>query len=198
MGHCAGIRNGVKERISPSDVDFRHRGLEDLHCVTVHSSCSRRHNQYGYIMHPYLYGKHYNLMCFLGRLVAKLGSDFLLVVLMEVPDGMERHMVVVGVGCAGFVAQTEAVPDLSTLKGSGVFCSARRTRLHVATRRAPCGHVQMEAMRSGMRFIVAPTGGLRDIVEHGLIDLWTGGTSKVTVEAFVEQGFRKSEPCQEQ
>ena len=44
----------------------------------------------------------------------------------------------------------------------------------------PCGHVQMEAMR----FILTPTGGLKDIVEDGLIDLWTDG--KMTVEELVE------------
>ena len=36
-----------------------------------------------------------------------------------------------------------------------------------------------------------------DIVEDGLIDLWTDG--KMTVEALVEQEFsRRSDPCQEQ
>ena len=35
-----------------------------------------------------------------------------------------------------------------------------------------------------MRFILTPTGGLKDIVEDGLIDLWTDG--KMTVEELVE------------
>ena len=58
-------------------------------------------------------------------------------------------------------------------------------------------HVQMEAVRSGTRFIVAPSGGLKDIVEDGLLDFWTDG--KMTVEAEVVHGIsRKNEPCQEQ
>ena len=44
------------------------------------------------------------LMYFIGRLVAKMGSNFLLEMLMEVPDDTELQMVVVGVGTAGFVA----------------------------------------------------------------------------------------------
>ena len=43
------------------------------------------------------------LMYFIGRLVAKMGSNFLLEMLMEVPDDTELQMVVVGVGTAGFV-----------------------------------------------------------------------------------------------
>ena len=48
-------------------------------------------------------------MCFIGRLVAVMGSDFHLEVLMEVPDGTELHVVVAGVGRSGFVAQTKVV-----------------------------------------------------------------------------------------
>ena len=45
----------------------------------------------------------------------------------------------------------------------------------------------MEAMRSGTRFIVTPTGGLKNIAEDGFIDLWMDG--KMTVKALVEQEF---------
>ena len=52
----------------------------------------------------------------------------------------------------------------------------------------------LEAMRSGRRFIVAPTGGLKNIVEDRFTDLWTDG--KMIVEALVEQEFpRKGDPC---
>ncbi|CAE7577509.1 WAXY [Symbiodinium sp. CCMP2456] len=118
------------------------------------------------------------------RLVAKMGSDFLIQVLMVVPDDTELQMAVGGVGSAGFVAQTKVVAVLRNLEGNGVFCCARRTRLHIATRWEPCGLVLVEALRSGRRFIVAPTG------------LWTDG--KMTVEALVEQEFtRRGDPCQE-
>ena len=43
----------------------------------------------------------------------------------------------------------------------------------------------MEAMHSGTQFILAPTGGLNDILEDGFIDLWTD--AKITVEALVQQ-----------
>ena len=49
--------------------------------------------------------------------------------------------------------------------------------------------IMMEAMRSGTRLIVAPTGGLKNIAEDGFTDLWTDG--KMTVEALVEQEFLK-------
>ena len=64
------------------------------------------------------------LMCFIGKLVAEMGSGFLLEVLMEVPDDAELQMVVVGVGTTGFVAHTKVVAVLGKLEGSGVFCSA--------------------------------------------------------------------------
>ena len=101
------------------------------------------------------------------------------------PADTELPLVVLAVGSTGFVAQTRVVAVLRKLKGRRVLGSARRTRLHVATRWEPRRHVKMEAMRSATRFIVAPTGGLKDIVEDGLIDLSTDG--KMTVEALVEQ-----------
>ena len=76
---------------------------------------------------------------------------------------------VVGVGSAGFVAQNNVVVVLHKLEA----------RVHVL----------MEAMRSGTRFIVAPTGGLKNIVEDDFTDLWTDG--KMTVEALVEQEFSR-------
>ena len=192
MGHCAGIRNGVKERVPPSDVDFATEAVRTS-CGPFTAAAAAEAVKRGL---KHLYVKHCRLMCFIGRLVAKMGSNFLLEVLME---GTELHVVVVGAESPGFVAQTKVVVVLRKLKGSGVFCTARQTRLHAATRWEPCRHVQMEAMRSGTRFILAPTGGLKDTVEDGLIDLWTDG--KMTVEALVEQEpsrFLKSEPCQEQ
>ena len=45
--------------------------------------------------------------------------------------------------------------DFCELKGSGVFCSARRTQLHIASRWKPCRQVQMEAMRSGKMTVEA-------------------------------------------
>ena len=51
-------------------------------------------------------------MCFNGKLVAKMGSDFLLEVLMELPDDTGLHMVVVGVGTAGFVVHAKVVAVL--------------------------------------------------------------------------------------
>ena len=74
---------------------------------------------------------------------------------MEVPDDAELQMVVFGVGTTGFVALARAVAALGKLEGSGVFCSARRMRLHVATRWEPCGHVLLEAMRK----IASPISG---------------------------------------
>ena len=116
-------------------------------------------------------------MRFIGRLVAKICSDFLVEVLMQVPDDTELPVVAVAVGSTGFVAQTKVVAVLRKLKGRRVLGSARRTRLR--------RHVKMEPMRSATRFIVAASGGLKDMVEDGLIDLSTDG--KVTVEALVEQ-----------
>ena len=53
-------------------------------------------------------------MCFIGRMVAKSGSDFLLEVLMAVPDGTELHMVVIG--STGFVVtQTKVAAVLRKL-----------------------------------------------------------------------------------
>ena len=46
-------------------------------------------------------------------------------------------MAVEGVGSTGFVAQTKVVAALRKLEGSEVFYSARRTRLHSATRWEP-------------------------------------------------------------
>ena len=169
IGRCAGIRNGVKERVSPSDVDFATETVKTCGPFTAAAV-------EGAIKLKHLYGKHCRLMCFIGRLVAKMGSEFLLEELME---STELHVVVVGVESSGFVAQTKVVAVLRKLNGSGLFCTARRTRLHAAIRWEPCRHVQMEAMRSGTRFILAPTGGLKDIAEDGL--------GKMTVEALVEQ-----------
>ena len=79
---------------------------------------------------------------------------------MEVPGDTELQMAVVGVGSAGFVAQTETATFLRKLESSGVNRSADRKRLHHTTRREPRGPVQM-----GTRFIVTPAGGLKDTVE---------------------------------
>ena len=177
MGHCAGIRDGVKERVPPTNVDFATEAVRTCGPFTAAAAADAVKRGL-----KHLYVKQCRLMCFIRRLVAKMGSDFLLEVLME---GTELHVVVVGVESAGFVAQTKVVADLRKLKGSGVFCTARRTQLHAATRWEPCRHVQVEAMRSGTRFILAPTEGLKDTVEDGLINIWTDG--KMTVEALVEQ-----------
>ena len=59
---------------------------------------------------------------------------------------------------------------------------------------------QMEAMCLGTRFIVAPSGGLKDTVEDGALhDLWTDLWTdvKMTVEALVErESSRKSETAE--
>ena len=119
------------------------------------------------------------LMRFIGRLVAKMGCDLRLEVLMKVPDVTELQML------QALVSWPRATSRL--LYGS--WKSARGTRQHVATSWEPRGHVLMEAMRSGTRFIVTPTGGLKDIVEDGFADLWTDG--KMTAEAPVEQQFSR-------
>ena len=125
-GHCAGFRNGGKERVSPSDVDFATEAART--CGPFTAAAAEDAIKRGL---KHLYGKCCRLLCFIGRSVAKMGSDFHLEVLRELPDGTERHVVVVGVGSAGFVAQTKVVAVLRKLKHSGVFCSARRMRLHV-------------------------------------------------------------------
>ncbi|CAE7234778.1 WAXY, partial [Symbiodinium sp. CCMP2592] len=113
-----------------------------------------------------------------------MGSDFLLEALMEVPDGIEPYMVVVGVCWCWkrwFCVQTEMVRDrVALLAGCDYTLPPGGSHMDMS-------NVQMEAVRWGTRLIVAPTTGLKDIVEHGLIDLWTNG--KMTVEALVEQGF---------
>ncbi|CAE7946950.1 unnamed protein product, partial [Symbiodinium sp. KB8] len=86
------------------------------------------------------------------------GQEDLRTVLSWSPTWLQT--VVVGVGSAGFVAQNNVVVVLHKLEA----------RVHVL----------MEAMRSGTRFIVAPTGGLKNIVEDDFTDLWTDG--KMTVE----------------
>ena len=122
MGHCAGIRNGVKERVPPSDVDFATEAVRT--CGPFTAAAAEDAIKRGL---KHLYGKCCRLLCFIGRSVAKMGSDFHLKVLRELPDGTELHVVVVGVGSAGFVAQTKVVAVLRKLKRSGVFW----TRLHV-------------------------------------------------------------------
>ena len=129
MGHCAGIRNGGKERVSPSDVDFATEAVRT--CGPFTAAAAEDAIKRGL---KHLYVKHCRLMWFIGRLDAEMGRDFLLELLME---GTELHVVVVGDESAGFVAQTKVVAALRKLKGSGVFCTARRTRLHAATRWEP-------------------------------------------------------------
>ena len=111
IGRCAGIRNGVKERVSPSDVDFATETVKTCGPFTAAAV-------EGAIKLKHLYGKHCRLMCFIGRLVAKMGSEFLLEELME---STELHVVVVGVESSGFVAQTKVVAVLRKLNGSGLF-----------------------------------------------------------------------------
>ena len=79
MGSCAGIRIGVKERVSPSDMDFATEAMRTCGTSTAavaEDATKRELNN--------LYHKQYMLMCFIGKLVAKMGSDFLLEALMEV------------------------------------------------------------------------------------------------------------------
>ena len=178
MGRCAGVCTGGEDK----------RTCGPFTAAAAEDAIKRG------LQHPF--GKHCMLMCFIGKLVANMGSGFLLEVLMEVPDDAELQMVVFGVGTTGFVALARAVAVLGKLEGNGVFCSARRMRLHVATKWEPCGHVLLEAMCSGRRFIVAPTGGLKNTAEDRFTDLWTDG--KMTVEALVEHEFpRKGDPCKD-
>ena len=73
---------------------------------------------------------------------------------MVVPDDTELQMAVGGVGSAGFVAQTKVGFTQVGRSSSVLLCSPDAI-----------GHVLMEAMRSGTRSIVAPTGGLKNIAE---------------------------------
>ena len=113
MGHCAGIRNVVKERVPPSDVDFATEAVRT--CGPFTAAAAEDAIKRGL---KHLYVKHCRLMWFIGRLDAEMGRDFLLELLME---GTELHVVVVGDESAGFVAQTKVVAALRKLKGSGVF-----------------------------------------------------------------------------
>ena len=121
------------------------------------------------------YRKHCMLMRFIRRLVAKLGSDLLLEVTLNCKcwrrwfRGPEQRR-----GCFMQAGSLLAGRDYTLLPLGATWTCA-----------------DIEAMRSGTRFIVTPTGGLKDIVEDGFADLWTDG--KMTAEAPVEQEFsRKS------
>ena len=155
MGHCAGIRNSVKERVSPSDADFATEALRT--CGPSTAAAAEDAIKRGL---KHLCGKHCRFMCFIGRLVAKMGSDFLFEVLME---GTELHVVVVGVESVGFVAQTKVVAVSTQAESlwSVLHCSPDAT--------PRCYQVRSH---------------VKDIVEDGLIDLWTDG--KMTVEELVE------------
>ena len=79
MGHCAGFCTGGEAK----------RTCGPFTAAAAEDAIKRG------LQHPY--GKHCMLMCFIGKLVAEMGSGFLLDVLMEVPDDAELQMVVVGV-----------------------------------------------------------------------------------------------------
>ena len=87
MGHCAGVCTGGEAKRTGA---FTVAAAED--------AIKRG------LQHPY--GS--MLMCFIGKLVANMGSGFLLEVLMEVPDDAELQLVVFGVGTTGFVALARA------------------------------------------------------------------------------------------
>ena len=116
MGRCAGIRNGAKERVPSSDVDFATEAVRTCRPFTAAAAADAIKRGL-----KHLYVKHCRLMCFIGRLDAKMGSDFLLELLME---STELHTVV-GVESSGFVAQTKVVAALCKLKV--VECFAQLT-----------------------------------------------------------------------
>ncbi|CAE7480628.1 unnamed protein product [Symbiodinium necroappetens] len=194
MGNCTGILNGVKEGVSPSDMNFVTKTMMSCGPFTAATADAAKRELKN------LYRKQNNmteckgpLMCFIGRLDAQKGYDLLLEALMEVLEDTELQMVVVGAGRADLVAQTKAVEKQypNKLFYAGWMGAERYALLAgcdytlLPSRWEPCGLVQMEAMRLGTLPIVAPTGGLKDTVEDGLNGLWTDG--EMTVEAIVEQ-----------
>ena len=98
-GSCAGIRNGVKERVSPSDMDFATEAMRT--CGTSSAAVAEDATKREF---NYLYHEQYMLMCFIGKMVAKMSSYFLLEALMEVLKDSELQMAMEGVGSTGFVA----------------------------------------------------------------------------------------------
>ncbi|CAE7357265.1 WAXY [Symbiodinium pilosum] len=194
MAKCTGILNGVKEGVSPSEMNFVTKTMMSCGPFTAATAdAAKTELKNLYRQQNNLVASKGPLMCFIGRLDAQKGYDLLLESLMEVLEDTELQIVIVGAGRADLVAQTKALekqfPD--KLFYAGWMGPERYALLAgcdftlLPSRWEPCGLVQMEAMRLGTLPIVAPTGGLKDTVEDGLNGLWTD--SEMTVEAVVDE-----------
>ena len=117
MGHGAGIRNGVTERVSPVDMDAAteaRRTCGPFTAVAAEDATKRR------LLH--LYHKQCMLTCFIGRLVAKMGSDFLLEALLGLSKDTELQMVVVVSWEPRGPVQIAMIADGGYAFGSAVHC----------------------------------------------------------------------------
>jgi len=182
-GKVAGILNGVKEGILPSNQNFLSQTTMNCGPFTAATAeAAKAKLKATFRAANKLPALDCPLMCFIGRLDLQSGYDLLLTAITDMLEtDADIQVVVVGWGTEDYFAHTRTLEQLfpDKFKYAGWMGPERYALLSACdytilpSRWEPCGMVQMEAMRVGTCPIVAPTGGLKDTVEDGLNGIWT-------------------------